>query len=342
MIVGRNGQGKTNLLEAIHVLCGLGSHRATAHTSLVRHGFDPSILRARAQIKDRKLRLDAEIRMKGGIKLRVNEVPFERGRGFGSLPACVVFSPDDLALIKGGPEERRRFLDTICAQTSALGGAHKHEFDKTLRQRNGILKAAQFSSQAKSQLDVWTDQLVAASAKLIKDRLTVLDKISAEVATKYLALAGEGGAIRVRYRPTWADDGNQSDLGLIQELMAEGFARSYGRDLERGITLVGPHRDDLEITLEGEEARLFASQGEQRTLALAFRLAEREMVANSRGEEPILLLDDVFSELDESRRERVAEIVQEGSQAIITATGAEGLPFESERIIRVDQGQFNS
>jgi len=286
--------------------------------------------------------LDAEIRVKGGIKLRVNEVPFERGRSFGSLPACVVFSPDDLALIKGGPEERRRFLDTICAQTNPLGGAHKQEFDKTLRQRNGILKAAQFNNRAKSQLDVWTDQLVSASSKLIMDRLKVLDKISGEVADKYLALAGDDGVVGVRYQPTWTHEFNQMDLERTQNLMAEGFARSYGRDLERGITLVGPHRDDLEITLEGDEARLFASQGEQRTLALAFRLAEREMVADSRGEAPILLLDDVFSELDRSRRERVAEIVQGGSQAIVTATGAEGLPFESKRIIRVDKGQFFS
>lgn len=356
MVVGRNGQGKTNLLEAVHVLCGLGSHRSTPHAGLVEHGFEVSILRAGAHVNQRQCRVDVEIKVKGGLRLRVNEIPFERTQIHRVLPACVVFSPDDLVLIKGGPEERRSFLDTIITQTNTLGAAHKHNFEKILRQRNGILKAAQFNDRALKQLGVWTDQLIMAAAKLIRDRLVVLKQISGEVSVKYAAVAGKGGSVGVRYRPTWTSgipedffgavegssltSGGSTELESIQQAMAKGINGSSARDLERGITLVGPHRDDIEITLDRGDARLFASQGEQRTLALAFRLAEYELVAQSRGEEPILLLDDVFSELDESRRKRVAEIVQGGAQAIVTATGAEGLPFESDRVVVVEEGQL--
>lgn len=340
MIIGANGQGKTNLLEAVQTLCGLGSHRVSSQASLIRHGSGQAIVRGRGEVRSRQTRIHAEIRGVGGIRLKVNGNTFDPASGVSLLPASVIFAPDDLALVKGGPEERRRFLDDISGQIRPMAGAHKGEFEKTLRQRNGVLKAAQMSSRAKVQLEVWTAQLAAAAARVLRDRLNILDSVRLGLSQKYPEVAGRPAAAGIAYRPTWAEEITSDDPAEIEESMARALAGSMNRDLERGITLVGPHRDEIEIELDGASARIFASQGEQRSLALGLRLAERDLVAEARGEAPILLLDDVFSELDENRRRRVAQVVQSGGQSFLSTTEPEALPLRAELVVRVKDGRL--
>lgn len=338
MIIGANGQGKTNLLEAVHVLCGVGSHRAASQASLIRHGVEVAIVRGRCRVKERQIRVDAEIRASGGLRLKANGNPVEGSGQLSVLPASVVFAPDDLALVKGGPEERRRYLDDIAGQIKPLAAAQKAEFDKTLRQRNGVLKAAQMSSRAKVQLEVWTHQLAVSAAKVLSNRLEVLRVVSGSVAEKYPSVAGHPASVHVDYRASWAEGVPATGPAELEQMMSRALAASVPRDLERGVTLVGPHRDDIEIQLDGAPARIFASQGEQRSLALSLRLAEHDLVADARRELPILLLDDVFSELDENRRRRVAEVVESGGQSFLTTTEPEALPMTAETVVRVVEG----
>src|SRR2546421_464637 len=255
LVVGRNGQGKTNLVEAINVLCGVGSHRGATGDAMVRHGAERAVLSGSGRAGGREVRVDGEVRRTGGTRLLVNRVPLDRLGAPGPLVA-VAFSPDDLVIVKGGPEERRRLLDQGAGRLRALATAERQEFERGLRQRTGLLKAAP-SSQ---------------------------------------------------------------------------------RDLERGVSPAGPHGADLELLLDGADARVFASQGEQRSLALSLRMAERDLVAESRGEDPILLLDDIFSELDEVRREHLVAMVATSGQTIATATTGAGGPLTVERTLTVEAG----
>lgn len=340
MIIGANGQGKTNLLEAIQIVCGRGSHRAAAPASLVRHGAGEAIVRSRGWVRDRQIRVDTLIRAAGGVRTQLNGSPVEATGPATVLPASVTFSPDDLSLIKGGPEERRKYLDEIAAQIMPLAAAHRADFEKTLRQRNGVLKAAAVSSRAKLQLEVWSEQLASAAARVLKNRLEMLGALADVVADTYREVAGGVAKVSMRYRPTWCDPPDIIDTDQLEEAMSRALAGSLGRDLERGVTLVGPHRDDVDIELEGSSARTFASQGEQRSLALTLRLAEQQLVAGARKELPLLLLDDVFSELDEQRRRRVAEVVRQGGQSFLTTTDPEAVPLSAERVLRVSRGRI--
>lgn len=338
MIIGANGQGKTNLLESIQILCGVGSHRAASASALIRHGSSGAIVRGSGQVRERKTRIDAEIRAPGGVRLRLNGSDFHAGAHGPLLPASVIFSPDDLAMIKGGPDDRRRFLDDTAGQVKPMANAQKSDFEKTLRQRNGVLKASQFSRGAKVQLEVWTAQLAGAASHVIANRLEVLHAVSAGVTLKYPLVAGNDAGVHMVYRATWAEQSIPKGRAEIEQAMIRALESSLPRDLERGITLAGPHRDDVEIQLGGVTARAFASQGEQRSLALALRLAERDVIADARNEAPILLLDDVFSELDENRRRRVAELVGRGGQSFLTTTEPEALPLRADRVMRIASG----
>lgn len=340
VIVGRNGQGKTNLLEAVHSLSVLGSHRSSANAPLVRHGADKAYLRAQARSFDRTVRLDAEIPRTGGIRLLVNKVALERASDSELVLASVLFSPEDLMLTKGGPEERRRFLDHAAARMRPLAASQRLEFERVLKQRNGVLKASLTNPRALRQLDVWTDQLITTGTTVVVNRLEVLERIASSAEKRHQQVSDSADLPAFRYLASWAEPDETVTAETTRSSMTKQVERSQVRELERGITLVGPHRDDLEITLGGAEARTFASQGEQRSLALSLRLAERDLVADTRGEDPVLLLDDVFSELDEHRRARLAELVVGAGQTIATATSVDGLPLKGGRTITVDEGRL--
>jgi DNA replication and repair protein RecF len=350
LVVGRNGQGKTNLLEAINVLSGLGSHRGAAGEAMVRQGAERAVLSGTGSAGGRDVRVDVEVKRTGGTRLLVNRVAVERMSAASSagMLVAVAFSPDDLVIIKGAPEERRRLLDQGAARVRPLGATERQEFDRVLRQRTGLLRAAPTSQRALATLDVWDESFARAGAVVVRNRLAVLDKLRPEVLRRYRSVSGLAAEISMEYRASWLPEGSEL-AGKLQsgavgedELRAalfDALARARSRDLERGVSTVGPQRDDVEMLLERADARLFASQGEQRSLALSLRMAERDLVAADRGEDPILLLDDIFSELDEARRGHLVEMVAASGQTIATATSGAGWPVAVSRTLTVEAGR---
>ena len=343
LVVGRNGQGKTNLLEAINVLSGLGSHRGAAGEAMVRQGAERAVLSGTGSAGGRDVRVDAEVKRTGGTRLLVNRVAVERMSASSSagMLVAVAFSPDDLVIIKGGPEERRRLLDQGAARVRPLGATERQEFERVLRQRTGLLKAAPNSHRALATLDVWDESFARAGAVVVRNRMAVLDRLRPEVLRRYRSVSGQAGEVSVEYKASWLEPGTASTASEegLRAALFDALAKARSRDLERGVSTVGPQRDDVEVLLEGADARLFASQGEQRTLALSLRMAERDLVAANRGEDPILLLDDIFSELDEVRRGHLVEMVAASGQTIATATSGAGWPMAVSQTLTVEAGR---
>jgi DNA replication and repair protein RecF len=344
LVVGRNGQGKTNLLEAINVLSGLGSHRGAAGEAMVRQGAERAVLSGTGSAGGRDVRVDAEVKRTGGTRLLVNRVAVERMGASSSagMLVAVAFSPDDLVIIKGGPEERRRLLDQGAARVRPLGATERQEFERVLRQRTGLLKAAPNSHRALATLDVWDESFARAGAVVVRNRLAVLDKLRPEVLRRYRSVSGAPAGVSLEYKASWLEPGPgvaSASEDELREALFDALAKARSRDLERGVSTVGPHRDDVEVLLGGADARLFASQGEQRSLALSLRMAERDLVAADRGEDPILLLDDIFSELDEVRRGHLVEMVAASGQTIATATSGAGWPTAVSQTLSVEAGR---
>lgn len=336
LIVGRNGRGKTNLLEAVYVLSALASHRTSTLSEIVRHGEERAIVRSSVITRGRGVSIDAEFPVAGRPRLLINKAAPEGSRSASEVLAAVLFSPEDLGIVKGMPEERRRFLDHAAAKAHPRALSNRRQFERILRQRNGVLRAGQINPRALQSLDVWDQQFAEAASAVVADRLSVLDSLGPAAQKRYEEVSTSEGMPDFIYRPSWAED-SPGSREEIAALIALSLEENRGRDLERGLTRAGPHRDDLLIRLEGIEARAFASQGEQRSLALALRLAERDLLSVSRGEEPVLLLDDVFSELDDLRRAQLAELVGSGGQSIATATGTAGVPIEAARLISINE-----
>lgn len=345
-VVGRNGQGKTNLLEAVYLLSALASYRVFTSAPMIRHGTDRAVVAGSGLIRGRQSRVDVEVKRGGGVRARVNRVAMERHRHESAGFASVLFSPEDLQLAKGGPEERRRFLDHVSAGARPLAAVGRLEFERVLRQRNGALKASQVNPRAANSLDVWDDQFARASAALLRNRLQILSQIRPISQSHYRNLVFASGgekAPKMVYRASWLQqdetvDEKASEAEYVEKI-SSAVSESRAREVERGTSLVGPQRDDIEFSLGDEEVRTFSSQGEQRTLALALRLGERDLVTDARGEPPILLLDDVFSELDDLRRGQLGDLISIGGQTIATATGAEFLPVDPSQILTVEDGK---
>lgn len=339
LVVGRNGQGKTNLVEAVNVLCGLGSHRGATGEAMVRHGAERSIISGRGEAAGREIRVDAELRRTGGTRLLVNRVAADRLGGTVGL-VTVTFSPDDLVIIKGPPEERRRLLDQGAARLRPLATTERAEFEKVLRQRTGLLKAAPQSSRALASLDVWDESFARAGAVVVRNRLEVLDRLRPQTRRRYAAVAGDAASSEVglQYQASWSEEA-LVDEAQIRGAILQALGKARSRDLERGVSTVGPHRDDVEVLLGNCDARIYASQGEQRSLALSLRMAERDLVCEARGEDPILLLDDIFSELDELRRDHLLEMVATSGQTIATTASGAGWQMAVQRTLVVDAGR---
>lgn len=339
VVIGRNGQGKTNLVEAVYLLSAMGSYRGGTHGVLVRHGAERAVVRAVGWRQEREVRMAVEVGRLGGIRVLVNRVPLQRVKQAEGLLTAVLFSPEDLALVKGGPEQRRRFLDHAVVRGRPGAAARSQDFERVLRQRNGVLKAAQANPRALRSLDVWDEQFVRIGVDVVESRLVVLDRLRPAAQRRHRDL-GSDKTLELWYRVSWERDGplvgRRED---IERELEEALREVRDREIERGVSIVGPHRDDLGIELGGVNARAFASQGEQRTVALALRLGERDVQAEISGENPILLLDDVFSELDEQRREQLGALLIAPGQAIVTATGPSGLPVAGERVLEVEAGK---
>jgi DNA replication and repair protein RecF len=332
VLVGPNGVGKTNVLEAIGYLATLGSHRVGQDASLVRDGADAALLRARALREGRRVQVDVELRPGSGVRGRVNGAAVPRSRDLLGVVRATVFAPEDLGLIHGDPEERRRFLDSLATQRLPRYLGSRQDYERVLRQRNTLLRSAagRLPASALTTLDVWDEKLVAAGAEIWAERLRLVAVLTPLVVRAYRRLAARDDLVAASYVSSLAEQGDldphpDPDPAKLGQLLRERLLSDRTREVERGITLTGPHRDDLALSLRGLPARTHASHGEAWSLALALRLAAHWLLADE-GEQPVLLLDDVFAELDRGRRRRVAEVTSAAEQAVVTASVAEELP----------------
>jgi DNA replication and repair protein RecF len=335
VLVGANGVGKTNLLEAIGYLATLGSHRVGQDASLIRAGAAAAVIRAAVRRAGRRLLVDVELRPGTGVRGRVNGAPVPRARDLLGVVRATVFAPEDLGLVRGDPEERRRFLDTLATQRLPRYHGSRQDYDRVLRQRNTLLRSAggRLPASALATLEVWDEKLAVAGAEIWSERLRLVAALTPRVELAYHRLAGRDDAVDIAYISSVA--GSEGlDVGVpdpdpakLAQALRERLVADRGREVERGLTLSGPHRDDLSLGLRGLPARTHASHGEAWSLALALRLGSHRLLTEE-GEEPVLLMDDVFAELDRQRREHVAEAALAAEQTIVTAAVAEELPAE--------------
>ena len=329
MLSGPNGVGKTNVLEAIGYLATMGSHRAGPESSLVRMGAQAAIVRAAVVREGRRILVDVEIRPGSGTRARVNRAPVPRAREVLGIVRSTVFAPEDLALVRGDPEERRRFLDTLAVQRLPRYLAIRQDYERVLRQRNTLLRSAGGRMPAGAglaTLDVWDEKLAGAGGELWSERLRLIELIRGRVERSYQDVAAAADPVAMAYvSSVLSGDPGEPDPHALATSMRERLLADRPREIERGITLSGPHRDELMLSLRDLPARTHASHGEAWSLALALRLGAHRLLADE-GEEPVLLLDDVFAELDRRRRERLAELALTVEQAIITASVPDELP----------------
>ena len=310
VVVGDNGQGKTNLLEAIGYLGRLKSFRQAPNEALIRQGCQRAVLRAECERAGRSLLLEAEVAMSGRDKWQVNRQPAKRSRDVLGTVQVSVFSPDDLSLIKHGPSGRRALLDEIQVSLHPSFQSRLSELERILRQRASLLRQAKgnLGQGELETIDVWDQKLSIVGAEVSTTRRELVTSLEPMVATSYSHLVGGKADVSLRYERSWEGD------------LSEALAKSRPEDVRRGVNTVGPHRDELSISLEQLPARTHASQGEQRGLALALRLAAHVMVTEREGTPPVLLLDDVFSELDPARSAALVDHLPMG-QAVLTTTG---------------------
>jgi DNA replication and repair protein RecF len=341
VLVGPNGAGKTNLLEAIGYLATLGSHRVGQDASLIRAGAASAVVRAAVLRAGRRLLVDVELRAGSGTRGRVNGAAVPRARDLLGVVRATVFAPEDLGLVRGDPEERRRFLDTLATQRLPRYHGSRQDYDRVLRQRNTLLRSAggRLPASALATLEVWDEKLASAGAELWAERLRLVAALTPRVEYAYQRLAGRDDAVEVAYVSSVVGAGGPDpDPAKLAQALRERLVTDRAREVERGLTLSGPHRDDLALALRELPARTHASQGEAWSLALALRLGSHRLLTEE-GEEPVLLMDDVFAELDRRRRDRVAEVALAAEQTVVTAAVAEELPGElNAAVFHVEPG----
>jgi DNA replication and repair protein RecF len=336
VIVGANGQGKTNLLEAVGWLATLSSLRGAPNEALVRVGAERAVVRAEGEREGRRLLLEAEVPARGGrVRVQVNRQPLGRSRELLGALRVSVFSPDDLALVKGGPDGRRRLLDEALASVGARYGALQDDLARVLKQRGALLKGVEggrLDESAALTLDVFDARLATVGAAAASARRNLVARLAPVAGVAYDRLAGRASSVDVAYETSWGHD--EADL-------AAALDAARGDDVRRGVSTVGPHRDELGLAIGGLAARTHASQGEQRTLALALRLAVHEVVTDVAGSAPILLLDDVFSELDPDRTAALVASLP-GGQALLTTAGDIPAGIASAATVRISGGRLEA
>ena len=338
--IGRNGQGKTNLVEAIDYLARLGSHRVASDAPLVRAGAERALVRAAVVRDGRRAVLEIEINPGRANRARVNRADLPRARELVGLVRTVIFAPDDLALVKGDPSGRRGFLDDLLVMRAPRLAGDRSDYDRILKQRNSLLKTAGHARRgsssedsALSTLGVWDAHLARTGAEILAERLRLVGELRPYVGNAYATVARGAGSddAGLDYQPS-LEIGDLTDRADLTERLLEELERRRPDELDRGISLVGPHRDELALTLgNGDPAtprlpvRGYASHGESWSFALALRLASYDLLRGD-GDDPILILDDVFAELDTERRAQLAELVAGAEQVLVTAAVADDVP----------------
>ncbi|TLQ44851.1 DNA replication/repair protein RecF [Streptomyces marianii] len=328
--VGANGQGKTNLVEAVGYLATLGSHRVASDAPLVRMGAERAVIRAAVAQGERSQLIELELNPGKANRARINRSSQVRPRDVLGIVRTVLFAPEDLALVKGDPGERRRFLDELITARSPRMAGVRSDYERVLKQRNTLLKSAAMArrhggrSMDLSTLDVWDQHLARAGAELLARRLDLIATLQPLTDKAYEQLAPGGGPVTLEYRGSAGGGPARSREELCEQLVA-ALGESRKQEIERGVTLVGPHRDELLLKLGEMPAKGYASHGECWSYALALRLASYDLL-RAEGDEPVLVLDDVFAELDARRRERLAELVAPGEQVLVTAAVDDDVP----------------
>jgi DNA replication and repair protein RecF len=328
-LVGPNGQGKTNLAEALGYLATLASHRVAHDAPLVRVGAERAVVRGAVVRDEHETLIEVEISPGRANRARLGGSPVTRARDVLGVLRTVLFAPEDLAIVKGEPSQRRTYLDDLLVARSPRYAAVHSDYERVLKQRNALLKSAGMARRSGSglaTLDVWDSHLATAGAAVLAGRHELIEALRPLVDKAYSAVSRGGGPAVLDYRSSLADDVAETpDRELLEAALAAALAASRDRELDRGITLVGPHRDDLGLSLGELPAKGYASHGESWSFALALRLAAYDLL-RSDGGEPVLVLDDVFAELDGGRRESLAEMVAPAEQVLITAAVAEDVP----------------
>lgn len=334
VFVGRNGFGKTNLIEAVWYSSTLGSHRVGTDAPLIRAGADRAVISTIVVNEGRECAVDLEIAAGRANKARLNRSPVRSTREVVGVLRAVLFAPEDLALVRGDPAERRRYLDDLATVRRPAVAALRADYDKVVRQRTALLKSLSGAryrgdSAALDTLDVWDSRLAEYGAELMAARIKLVNELAPEVEKAYQLLAPESRSAAIGYRSSMdAITGGGSD-GADREFVEAGLLAALGArrdaELERGVCLVGPHRDDLELRLGDQPAKGFASHGESWSFAVALRLAAYELL-RAEGSEPVLLLDDVFAELDVARRRALASVAESAEQVLVTAAVLEDIP----------------
>lgn len=327
VLVGDNGAGKTSVIEAIGYVGMMRSFRGVPDESLIRDGADAAIIRAGIGGGATEMSVGVELPMSGRRSVLVNGKRPQRIRDVLSMVPVVAFVPDDLDVVKRGPALRREYLDDLAAVLWPEAGADQSEYDRSLRQRNTLLRQDGRSTDAVS-LGVWDERLAAAGARVMMHRRNVATRLQPHLAESYEVVGGEGD-LRWAYRSTWGSD-EVFDLAELTEVLAGALAERHARDMDVRTTTVGPHRDEPALLLDGRPTRTHASQGEQRTTALALRVGAHRLIEDVRDTAPILLLDDVFSELDHDRARRVLSLIPSG-QVFVTTARDDEVPVAGRR-----------
>jgi DNA replication and repair protein RecF len=334
VLVGPNGYGKTNLIEALGYVATLGSHRVATDQPLVRAGAERAIIRCAVVHDERELLVELELVPGKANRARLGRSPVARARDIIGALRLVLFAPEDLALVRGDPSERRRYLDDLLVQRQPRFAGVRADYERVLKQRNALLRTAFLARKVAgragdlSTLDVWDTHLAEHGAALIAGRLDLCSALATHVAKAYDAVSAGRGEARISYdAKSWLPDGPAADLTRddIQARLIEALVAARPSEVERGVTLVGPHRDDVTLTLGELPAKGYASHGESWSFALALRLAAFELL-RSEGIEPVLVLDDVFAELDSGRRERLSELVGVATQVLVTCAVDSDVP----------------
>ncbi|MEB3033931.1 DNA replication/repair protein RecF [[Mycobacterium] nativiensis] len=336
VLVGPNGYGKTNLVEALWYSSTLGSHRVATDAPLIRSGASRAVVSTIVVNEGRELAVDLEITAGRANKVRLNRAPVRHAREVVGVLRAVLFAPEDLALVRGDPGERRRYLDELASIRRPRIAAVRADYDKVLRQRTALLKSApgalhRGDRSVLDTLDVWDAQLAAHGSELMAARIDLVNQLAPEVEKAYQLLAPGPRTAAVAYRPKLEMDSGPADESVaeLQDALLAELARRRSAELERGVCLVGPHRDELELRLGDKPVKGFASHGESWSMALSLRLASYQLL-RSEGAEPVLLLDDVFAELDAARRRALADVAASAEQVLITAAVPDDVPIDWE------------
>ncbi len=355
--VGLNGQGKTNIVEAVGYVASLSSHRVATDQPLVRFGAERAIVRAAVVREERESLVELEITPGKANRAKLNRSPLPRTRDVLGTLRTVLFAPEDLALVKGDPGERRRFLDDLLVQRQPRWSGVRSDYEKILRQRGALLKSAASllgsrrgrrrrspslqegvdpavaAEEAVRTLDIWDEHLATVGSQLLYARLRLLRDLTPLLQEAYREVSANQSEATAVYRSSLHEeaaeaiaDGEVPEVEQLREMVLESLARVRDQEIERGVNLVGPHRDDLVLGLGPMPAKGYASHGESWSFALGLRLAAYHLLRRDLGDDPVLVLDDVFAELDSGRRERLAGLIADCEQVLVTAAVPEDVP----------------